>query len=312
MQNAMQFLARAMAILVLVSAASCTSATPDDATSAAAEETPNQASQAVPGLEGVDVQILNAVAPFDHLSEADSVIARARIANLVERPINQCLRDEEGFSLEVAPKIEAPEREEVIGGAPSTFPDVKSLAANGLNSGPAAQRPTSMGTIEGEAAPAETGPNESPTSQPTRRSDATLPDAEMRCFSENEDEYREYLAARDTFDSILSSWHTQVLEEIEQLAEIRQLRGRFTSCLEEAGIPSTHAVSETAYLGYVDELVLQNGSDDKDVRAEYGMLYASCGEELFAKREKLRAGVRRAEFLSQNQDAIEDLDRVVE
>jgi hypothetical protein len=240
----------------------------------------------VPVLAGFDVDVSNAVAPFDHESNVDSLLLEFGVARVRNQQVFDCIAAA-GF---VPPTTTAlPDRDDPMLRS-AAFPDVETLAREGF--------PNLPGT------PGTLGPEDT-------RSEAEAA-ASRACAEQVDGSQTDVIEAIGLFGSMRSAWE-EVLAEIDALDATHSLVDEFGACLREEGIPAEFTTSEGRYLGYVDSL-LATGSDQStwpEIRQRMGRLYADCGQDLFAARSALRSGERRESFLSQHQDSISRLSALL-
>ncbi|MBU1227129.1 MAG: hypothetical protein KJ698_07970 [Actinobacteria bacterium] len=240
----------------------------------------------VPALAGFDVDVSNAVAPFDHESNVDSLLLEFGVARVRNQQVFDCIAAA-GF---VPPTTTAlPDRDDPMLRS-AAFPDVETLAREGF--------PNLPGT------PGTLGPEDT-------RSEAEAA-ASRACAEQVDGSQTDVIEAIGLFGSMRSAWE-EVLAEIDALEATHSLVDEFGACLREEGIPAEFTTSEGHYLGYVDSL-LATGSDQStrpEIRQRMGRLYADCGQDLFAARSALRSGERRETFLSQHQDSISRLSALL-
>jgi len=242
----------------------------------------------VVGLVEVEVDVSNAVAPFDHDSNVDGLLLEFSLSKVRTQLISDC-RVAEGFPpVSISP---LPDRDDPMLMANATFPHIEALAASGF--------PNLPGT-----------PGSPEDSRPRPEEEAA---ASRQCAEQVDASDHDVIAAYGLYASIRSAWEV-VLAEVDATAEIQSLVVGFASCLVADGIPSTNARSEGSFLGYVDSLLAATGADESawpEIRERMGKLYVECGRELFEARERLRAGERREAFLAEHQEAIRELSELL-
>jgi hypothetical protein len=240
------------------------------------------------GLVEVEVEVSNAVAPFDHDSNVDGLLLEFSLSKVRTQLISDC-RVAEGFPpVSISP---LPDRDDPILMANATFPDIEALAASGF--------PNLPGT-----------PGSLDDSRERSEEEAA---ASRQCAEDVDASDHDVIAAYGRYASIRSAWEV-VLAEIDATAEIQSLVVGFSSCLVAEGIPATNARSEGSFLGYVDSLLAATGADESawpEIREQMGKLYVECGRELFEARERLRGGERREAFLSEHQEGIRELSELL-
>lgn len=91
---------------------------------------PDDVVAAVPALEGVEVDVLEGVAPYDHASAARSVILRQQALHFGDVAVLECVNDQ-GFSVPL-PEMEELEAQELYHGANAEFPYIDALARDGF------------------------------------------------------------------------------------------------------------------------------------------------------------------------------------
>ncbi|MDP2623746.1 MAG: hypothetical protein Q8Q29_08115 [Actinomycetota bacterium] len=247
-------------------------------------ETPGE--DVVVGL--VEVEVSNAVAPFDHDSNVDDLLLGFGLSRVRVGLINDCLAAEGFPPIQLAP---LPDRDDPILMANRAFPYLDALAESGF--------PNLPGTPG--------SPEDS-----RQRSEAEAA-ASRQCAEEVDASDHDVIVAYELSASIRSAWEV-VLAEIDATAEIQSLVVGFSSCLVAEGIPATNARSEGSFLGYVDSLLAATGADESawpEIRERMGKLYVECGRELFEARERLRSGERREAFLRGHEEAIRELSELL-
>ena len=245
-------------------------------------ETPGE--DVIVGLVEVEVEVSNAVAPFDHDSNVDDLLLGFGLSRVRVGLINDCLAAEGFPPIHLAP---LPDRNDPILMANWAFPYLDALAESGF--------PNLPGTPG--------SPEDS-----RQRSEAEAA-ASRQCAEEVDASDHDVIVAYELSASIRSAWEV-VLAEIDATAEIQSLVVGFSSCLVAEGIPATNARSEGSFLGYADSLLAATGADETawpEIREWMGKLYVECGRELFEARVRLRAGERREAFLTEHQEAIREL-----
>jgi hypothetical protein len=243
---------------------------------------------AVVGLVEVEVEVSNAVAPFDHDSNVDGLLLEFSLSKLRTQLISDCRVAEEFPPVSISP---LPDRDDPMLMANLAFPDIEALAEGGF--------PNLPGT-----------PGSPEDSRP--RSEAETA-ASRQCAEDIDASDRDVIVAYELYASMRSAWEV-VLAEIDATAEIRSLVTGFSSCLVVEGIPTTNARSEGAFLGYFDSMLAATGADESawpEIRERMGKLYVECGRELFEARERLRAGDRREAFLREHEAAIRELSELL-
>jgi hypothetical protein len=261
-----------------------TSTPPSIRTDNPVETNSNDLGGVVVALVGVDVEVSNAVAPFDHHSNVDSLLLELGLHKARTQDIYDCLA-REGF----APRqvSELPARDDPILMANAGFPFVEALARDGIPVLP----------------PTPGAPDDFREYSQAER------EASRSCAEAVDRSHGEVIVALELWVSVRFAWEP-VLAEIDATDEIRSLVGEFSSCLIEEGIPADSAASETAYLSYVDFLLADTGGDPTEfveVSERMGKLYAECGRELFETRERMRGGERREAFLREHEESIRRL-----
>lgn len=113
----------------------------------------------------------------------------------------------------------------------------------------------------------------------------------------------------------MAAW-LRVLEEIDARDDVRAGVADTLACLHAQGVPST-VTTLGGFFTFVDMKVAEVADPERieavqrKVFEEYGKLYAECGQDLFALKERLRSGEARTEFLRTHRAAIEDLQQRV-
>lgn len=254
---------------------------PDTSASASAS------AEAVAGLEGVEMELLNAVAPYDHASAADSRIVRSNLLHVAMTTVVECVNDR-GEAVE-PPRPPEHDREQAMHAANAEFPFVEALERDGLRM-QSVEDPEQGSPASGQVAP------ETPEQE----------EAAEACHQD--EEVSEVLANEGRYGDLGSEWHA-VLEEIDASDEVKELSSQFSECLRDEGVPRESTPTEVAFLSHVDTLLVEAARGEQEGIAEaYGQLYVHCGRELFETRERLRAGERRIEFLQEHADAIHELN----
>lgn len=237
-------------------------------------------------LTGVDVDLSNALAPYNHHSFVDKLLLEMAIAQMRREELNHCLV-EDGFS--PVPLSPLPARDDPLLTSNLEFPDWEKLAR--------------VGFVQASASgPAPGEPQEAP---PDVDAMNVCDDRLQRNGSPSEELFAAF--------AIVSSGWSDVLAEIDGLAEVRLLVDEFGACLRAEGIPVEYTDSEVGFLGYVDSLIV--AADDSTrtpvINEEMGKLYAECGQELFETREQLRSGERRTAFLREHDAAISEMNNLI-
>lgn len=239
----------------------------------------------VAGSAGSEVDVVSAVAPFDHESAVESHILELLLSNFGEEGrqyLSDCMA-ESGF--EGPPEvIVIPDRDDPILIANLQFPPIAMLATEGF-----------------AVLPGIPSSPEDFIEHPERNAASRSCSAKADVHFFATDDARASLL----YTTIRSAWE-EVLDEIDASDELRPLASEFSACLVDAGVPSNNASSVGRYLGYVDSLIA-DGADRAAVSEEYGKLYAECGTDLFTAREQLRSGERRTEFLDEHAAEISEL-----
>ncbi|MEA3510237.1 MAG: hypothetical protein U9R51_02260 [Actinomycetota bacterium] len=242
----------------------------------------------VAGSSGVEVDVANAVAPFDHESNVDSHLLPRLIASFgTERRqyLDECMA-ESGFD-GLGPVV-LRDRDDPMLISNWQFPPIAMLATEGF-----------------AVLPGTPSSPEDFTGNPERTEVSKLcqADAETR-FADSGTE-----RASELYGMLRGAWE-KILVEVDASDELRPLVTEFSACLVDAGVPSNNASSVERYLGYVDSLIA-DGADGAAVYEEYGKLYAECGADLFTTREHLRSGERRTEFLDEHAAEISELAELI-
>jgi hypothetical protein len=252
------------------------------------DEADSEGAQVVSGLVGVEVEVSNAVAPFDHDSNVDNLLLGMAISRVRTAQIFECLSGE-GFP---TPELTVlPSRDDPFLMSNWAFPDTDRLSREGF--------------------PVLPGTPASPDDE-RERSQAEL-EASRQCSETVDREDVATSRAYELYGSVRNAWE-EVLAEVEGLEEIGSLVDGFSLCLRSEGIPAESAGSELSYLSHVDSLKFEAGSDDvafAEIGERYGKLYAECGRELFETRERLRGGERRDVFLREHEAAIRELNELL-
>jgi len=254
------------------------------ATDGLSDTTPTAASAVVVGLVGVEVEVSNAVAPFDHQSWVDSLLLEFSLARVRNQQVFDCLAGE-GFTLPQAAPL--PDRDDPVLWSNAMFPNIEVLARDGF--------PVLPGT-----------PGSLDDSRERSEEEAA---AARRCVAEVDGNDSEAIVAYDLYASVRGPWET-VLDEIDATDEIMSLVGEFGACLRDEGIPAEFTASVSTYLGYVQSLKMAVEGEltqVAEINERMGKLYVGCGRELFEARERLRGGERREAFLREHEVAIREL-----
>ncbi len=240
----------------------------------------------------VEVDVNNAVAPFDHESNVDSHILGRLVGNYGadwQQYVSDCMA-EQGFDEPEWPV--APSRDDPMLISNWQFPPVDAFAADGF--------PVLPGTPSSP---------EDFVEQPERSA------ASLSCEASAGERFltTDDARASELYRTIRSAWE-EVLTEMDDSDEIGALVGGFGSCLVDEGIPVEYTTSVERYLGYVDSLLVDSDDDATkiaEIHKEYGKLYAECGRELFETREQLRSGEQRVAFLEEHAEAIRELTDLI-
>lgn len=247
------------------------------------------------GLAGVEVEVTNAVAPYDHHSNVDSLLLEMGLHGALNQLTFDCIA-EQGFARPQGP-TELLHRDDPFLMANLAFPHTERLASEGFPFLP----------------PTPASPDDFQTPSEAER------EASRVCARQVHGADSDLNAAIEIFGSIRSAWEV-VLDEIETLDEVVRLKEDFSACVRDEGIPASSS-SEHGFLSYVDFLraeVADTAADLEDAREQQagikltmGRLYAECGRELFEAREQLRGGERRARFLAEHEAGIRELNDFV-
>lgn len=235
-------------------------------------------------VDGAEIEVVNAVAPFDHESNVDSLLLEMRLSLARSEQVSSCVRSE-GFTPPPLPAL--PERDDPSLSATASFPNYEALARYGLpnNASPVGDGGDGPGSWEPE-----------PGSE----------DAIQSCSEKvNAERGRDSAEALDLWAATRSAWE-DVLAEIETLDEVVALRDKFGECLRADGTPAQNTSTEDDFLFYVDGLVLA-APDQAEITVileRSGKLYAECGHDLFEAQRRLRSGERRAAFVAEHDEAI--------
>lgn len=239
-------------------------------------------------LPGVEVEVSNAVAPFDSESFVDSLMLEFGLARVRNGQVLDCLAAE-GFTPPAMSEL--PDRDDPLVWHNPRFPRIEALARDGL--------PTLAGT-------------------PGSLDDTTEPSGEeraasRRCAEQVDGQESAVNTALGLWAGVRGAWEA-VLDEIEATDEVRGLNDEFGACLRDEGIPAESTTSEGAFLGYVQSLLMATGTDEgawPEINERMGKLFVQCGRELFETRERLRGGERREAFLREHEQAIRELSELL-
>lgn len=259
-----------------------------DPHSGGVDGTPDDRGGVVASLAGVEVEVSNAVAPFDHHSSVDNQLLELGLSRVRAGLVSDCL-EAEGFPpIQLAP---LPDRDDPFLMANWAFPWVEALARDGF--------PNLPGT---------------PSSPDDSRQRSEAEAATLRsCAEEIDHSHHSVILAYELYASVRGPWNA-TLAEIDGTDEVRVLVDQFSACLQAEGIPADSATSELRFLTYVDSLLMATGIDESgwpEIRERMGKLYAECGRELFETRERLRGGERREAFLREHEVAIRELSELL-
>jgi len=242
----------------------------------------------VASLVGVEVEVSNAVAPFDHHSVVDNLLLEFGLSRVRVGLKSDCLAAEGFPPIQLSP---LPDRDDPILMVNRQFPYIEALARYGF--------PTLPGT---------------PSSPDDFRERSEAETAASRQCAEEVDRIgHDAITAYELYASVRGPWES-VLDEIDATDEIRGLVDAFGSCLRDEGIPADATASEGAFLGHVQSLLMATGVDESswpEINERMGKLYAECGRELFEARERLRSGERREAFLREHEVAIRELSELL-
>lgn len=237
--------------------------------SAAADPKPASAGTA-PAAIVVDGSLHDALAPYDHESHVHRVAVWDALVRAGEQRVHDCLRDQD---LPVPPTRPATDPNSPSLQANLDFPDLERLARDGI-----ALSTTPPPTL-------------------TWTPPAGWRTAESACRDQLTASDDVAFRAQALFTQIGRAWEAE-LAAVDATDEIADERAAFGACLQQHGVPAADTGTETAFLGYVDGQVMRSeGLADADRTLEQlGKVYATCGEPLFAARERLRLE-RRQVFL---------------
>ena len=242
----------------------------------------------VASLVGVEVEVSNAVAPFDHQSVVDNLLLEFGLSRVRVGLMNDCLVAEGFPPFSISP---LPDRDDPILMANRQFPYIEALARDGF--------PTLPGT---------------PSSPDDFRERSEAEAAASRsCAEELDRSGHDAIAAYELYAAVRGPWES-VLDEIDAIDEIRSLVGEFGACLRAQGIPADATASEGTFLGHVQSLLMATGVDESswpEINERMGKLYVECGRKLFEARERLRGGERREAFLREHEVAIRELSELL-
>lgn len=228
---------------------------------------------------GVDVEVSNAVAPYDHSSNVDSLLLEMALADRRNQAVFDCI-EEQGFDRPADPLV-LPERDDPSLMANLMFPDTERLAREGV-----------------------VVPPPSPAGSPQDSPSEAAREASSACAESTDAEGA--MALHNAFFDVRAPWE-DVLAEVDGLEEIATLKEGFSECLQEEGIPAESA-TELGFLTHTDVLrSTATEEEDAQIRLRMGKLYAECGRDLFEARERLRGGERREAFLREHEDSIRGL-----
>jgi hypothetical protein len=102
-------------------------------------------------------------------------------------------------------------------------------------------------------------------------------------------------------------------EEIDADEALQPLRAAFGHCLRDEGVPPDAAAGPTEFFLWLDaQLSWLDTNAQDEMAADYGRLYATCGEEWFTAREQLRGGQRRDRFVREHAPLIEELAELLD
>jgi hypothetical protein len=242
------------------------------------------------GLEGVDVQLLDALAPYDHRTSLARVAMWRWLTSAGDVHIGACLRDE-GFT-DPPPAPAPPDPDDPTQGDNVNFPDGRRLAREGI-------------TIVGSFALVE----EEPSGWVPPPGWAA---AEARCRAElSGDELDAATPAQKLFTSIGRAWENE-LAAVEAEDEIAARTEEFSVCLQDHGIPAESTGSQLDFLGHLDGKIMgaRDGDEIEAFGRQYGRMYGECGLPLFESRERLRAE-RRPAFFAEHAESLRELSDLV-
>lgn len=247
--------------------------------------------QAVERVMGIDIEITSAVAPYDHDTNADAQRLERWLAIAPAEEINACLEDK-GFPQ--PPVVYEPlPRDDPMLAANLDFPDSDRLLTTGFPITPLIPAVPS----DFEELPAD------------------VEYAFQVCGDELAAKPSPASRALFAFGDLMAAW-LRVLEEIDARDDVRAGVADTLACLHAQGVPST-VTTLGGFFTFVDMKVAEVADPERieavqrKVFEEYGKLYAECGQDLFALKERLRSGEARTEFLRTHRAAIEDLQQRV-
>jgi hypothetical protein len=240
-----------------------------------------------------EVEVPDAVAPFDHESFVDSLLLEFGLARVRNQQVFDCIAAAGLVPPSLSP---LPDRDDPMLYS-ADFPNVAALARDGFPD------PTAPDSTEG-ATPTTAAPGTGSASGQPSEAYASV---SRQCADQVYGSQSDAVVAHELYASIRSAWEL-VLAEIEATDEIRSLVNGFGACLRDREVPAGFTTSEGAYLGYVDSLLAATEElSFNQIRESTGKLYAECGSDLFAAREALRGGARREAFLGEHQESISQL-----
>jgi hypothetical protein len=266
-----------------------TSAPATTGADASSDTTPVEGGEVVvASLAGVEVEVSNAVAPFDHQSNVDSQLLGFGLSRARTQLISDCLVVQGFPSVSISP---LPDRDDPFLMANLQFPYIETLDRDGF--------PTLPGT--------PSSPDDF-----RERSEAEAA-ASRQCAEDVDASDYDVIAAYELYAAVRGPWES-VLDEIDAIDEIRSLVGEFGACLRAQGIPADATASEGTFLGHVQSLLMATGVDESswpEINERMGKLYVECGRKLFEARERLRGGERREAFLREHEVAIRELSELL-
>lgn len=243
--------------------------------------TPNGNVEVVDGVAGIELEITNAVAPFNSSTNGDSQLLEQRVGRIGEAELRACM-GAEGFGsyFSEPPKVN---RDDPKFLSHLNFPDFELLSNEGIVLPPST-------------------PGKPNTTMPQGYDEAF-----MMCAAQVAKNWPEREEAQALFGNVRAAWDG-ILIEIDESDEVKSETASFSECLLAEGIPAEHTRERLDFLSYIDtmRMAATNDSEDAEIRLKYGQLYAKCGEDLFRLLERMRSE-RRADFLADHQTSIQEL-----
>jgi hypothetical protein len=232
------------------------------------------------------------VAPYDTASMQENIRLHGRIQRMESDAVDDCVVEEGLPPREVWGVAAEPWQEADWNWNTMYFPDLDLLLEDGFRPEPA------------------TGGSNIPDGVDANEYVAV----EMECL----EQVRETMGTTTTDiagDETYGSWH-QVIEEVFQSDEVRDLQLDYIDCLRDGGVPEPHSDGVTdgggadTHFGISDGMMQHATSqpNTNEILDGWAELYVGCGRPWIERREELLVeDGRREEFLREHAGEIDDL-----